>query len=87
MCGSLFPNDLGLFDMLGNVFEWCQHRSNIYQPGKADPRTDEIVDESTRAARGGSFYNPPVHVRSAIRGGGPPTNRTAYDGFRPARTY
>ena len=23
-CGSLFPNDLGLFDMLGNMYEWCQ---------------------------------------------------------------
>ncbi len=26
MCGSLFPNDLGLFDMLGNEYEWCQER-------------------------------------------------------------
>jgi hypothetical protein len=29
----------------------------------------------------------PAFVRSAIRGGGAPTNRTHYDGFRPARTY
>jgi formylglycine-generating enzyme required for sulfatase activity len=32
-CGSLLPNDLGLFDMLGNVCEWCQERNYNYQPG------------------------------------------------------
>ena len=31
--GSLLPNDLGLFDMLGNVYEWCQERQANYQPG------------------------------------------------------
>jgi hypothetical protein len=30
-CGSLLPNDLGLFDMLGNVNEWCQDRAGAYQ--------------------------------------------------------
>ena len=30
-CGGLLPNDLGMFDMLGNVYEWCHER----YPGSA----------------------------------------------------
>ena len=34
MCGSLFSNDLGLFDMLGNTYEWCQDSWNASKPVK-----------------------------------------------------
>ena len=33
-CGSLLPNELGLFDMLGNTYEWCQDVAQIYQPDR-----------------------------------------------------
>ena len=41
--GSLLPNDLGLFDMLGNVSEWCQDRLDGYQRAKDGFVTDHIT--------------------------------------------
>jgi len=90
--GSLAPNDLGLFDMLGNVFEWCQDPYVRYQPGKDNPIKDHInisesINENPRLLRGASFFYHPADVRAANRYWDFPSSRIPYDGFRPARTY
>ena len=91
-CGSLLPNDLGLFDMLGNVFEWCQERPLLYRPDRNGTSIDHIkiqeyVSENPRLLRGGTFGNQPASVRSAYRLRDAPSNRDTGNGFRPSRTY
>jgi len=86
--GSLRPNDLGCFDMLGNVFEWCQERSENYQPGLITSTHNDILDiRNPRLLRGGAFVDQPANVRSANRCWDAPSNRDISDGFRLARTY
>ena len=88
----LKPNDFGLFDMQGNVREWCQERYRSYiaqsegksRQGKGDVAA--VADMSSRILRGGSFVNRPSYIRSAIRYGNQPTYRAANFGFRFART-
>jgi eukaryotic-like serine/threonine-protein kinase len=83
--GSLQPNDLGLFDMLGNMFEWCQERPNTTE--QAAPGSHEHISEIPRLLRGGAFFYLPAYVRSASRIGLAPSIRDADYGFRLARTY
>ena len=92
MCGSLLPNDLGLFDMLGNAYEWCQDNYMTSRVAKNGRYYDYInIFESInqkipRRYRGGSFYHRPACVRSADRDGNVPSYRYTTDGFRPSRT-
>jgi len=92
-CGSLFSNDLGLFDMLGNVLKWCQDSWNASKPIKKGIYNDiiiiseSIVEKTPRLLRGGSFSGRPAFVRSAFRVRGAPASRYASIGFRPSRTY
>jgi formylglycine-generating enzyme required for sulfatase activity len=92
-CGSLQPNELGLFDMLGNVYEWCQDVYRFYQPDCSGKRNYDIDiflvldSESPRILRGGSFNSRPAIVRSANRNMNAPAYSFAHNGFRPARTY
>jgi formylglycine-generating enzyme required for sulfatase activity/tetratricopeptide (TPR) repeat protein len=92
-CGSLLPNELGLFDMLGNEFEWTQDSNSRSMQERKGLFSDTIhmseylSDKSIRLMRGGSFYFPPADVRSAYRFPCAPAFRYADYGFRPARTY
>ena len=91
-CGSLQPNELGLFDMLGNLYEWCQEVARIYPPDRNGKINENIhiqllVDDANpRLLRGGAFDSRPAYVRSAFRFGNQPSNRGTDNGFRPSRT-
>ena len=84
--GKKKPNALGLYDMHGNVLEWCQdlyanYPSHLVTDPKGPP------DGSHRVVRGGSWYDESKDVRSANRGLEPPTYGFHNVGFRVARTW
>ncbi len=91
-CGSLLPNDLGLFDMLGNLYEWCQDRLENYKPDPEGLIVDElneavsVVQGRLYTLRGGGFVDKQGHLRSAQRIWNTPQNQLGVYGFRIART-
>jgi formylglycine-generating enzyme required for sulfatase activity len=82
-----FPvNPWGLYDMHGNVREWCldQWHDN-YQGAPADGSAwldSDVNNYNHRPLRGGSWYFAPGNCRSASRGGAPPDGRDVIIGFR-----
>jgi formylglycine-generating enzyme required for sulfatase activity len=81
------PNELGLFDLHGNVHEWCHNRFKAFMDIK-DLQKEYIVDiRSILPLRGGAFNLHALHVRSASRTWYVPAQRPALIGFRPARTF
>jgi formylglycine-generating enzyme required for sulfatase activity len=66
--GSFPPNAFGLYDMHGNVWEWCQDDwHNNYSNAPKDGSGWTSQSGNTKALRGGSWGNIPVYCRSAYR--------------------
>jgi formylglycine-generating enzyme required for sulfatase activity len=93
--GSLkSANSFGLYDMHGNVWEWCEDHYHSSYKGAPDDGTAWIdknqSEDPSRLLRGGSWYSYPRNCRSACRNSSAADTRFNFVGFRvvsdPART-
>ncbi len=85
---SLAPNSLGLFDMLGNLYEWCEDR---FEPRYSAPESGELFDPrgpaqgEFRVMRGGAWCSPANCVRATARDRARADFSESSIGFRFAR--
>jgi len=98
--GSYQANPWGLYDLYGNVWEWCEDRylDTAYalysragyqevRPRAIDPLNREKAsdDGDWRVIRGGSWFNAPIQCRSSVRGYFEANDAASYLGFRVVR--
>jgi len=85
--GSFAPNAFGLYDMVGNVWEWTQDCSqSSYNGAPTDGSAWTGGDCISRVLRGGAWFYHPPYLRSAARNWDHPDDRGDRFGFRVGRT-
>ena len=84
--GTKYSNDIGIFDMSGNVWEWCWDWHNDYS---INDQTNPIGPQSGdyRVIRGGGWSNIERQCRTACRPAHPPSSSMESISFRFARNY
>jgi formylglycine-generating enzyme required for sulfatase activity len=83
--GSVDANPWGLYDMHGNVWEWCWDWFNAYPTGsQTDPAGPALG--TTRVVRGGGWYTSTEQLRAAYRGADAPDYKDDSLGFRLVRS-
>jgi eukaryotic-like serine/threonine-protein kinase len=83
---TLRPNDFGLFDMLGNAWEWCDDGADSAGADGPAALTGVVTNARRRVARGGAFGHGPLSVQSANDVAMQPTEQGGDVSFRPVRT-
>jgi formylglycine-generating enzyme required for sulfatase activity len=87
--GSFPPNKFGLYDMVGNVYEWvedCYHPNYDDAPRDGSAWSTSCWDNNIRVVRGGSWLVIPLFLRSAHRVRVTADFRSSGLGFRVGRT-
>jgi sulfatase modifying factor 1 len=81
--GCKLPNGFGLYDMHGNVWEWCSDWS--IPPGSTDPDDDSDDSRGWRVLCGGAWFNEAKRTRAAERSKWPSNKGYALIGLRVVR--